>query len=236
MLVLGLDTGADGGIVVLSAVSETAEVLPVFAASWHEAGRWSASWTGREAPTGRRAGADTLVGVIVRLARFGLAKELPGPVDAVVFEGAYVGVNVRSALSGTRTCGRILGALESELWISRTVEVRELPNGSWWKLCGLPPSITTRDDRKEESVRRVPTLIPGLRGLMNQIPGGDHVSDAAALAWVGVRHGAHRGTDREWEARIALASGRKAKCRKVAKVEGGEVAPAPAKRRTRTAR
>lgn len=236
MLVLGLDTGAAGGIVALSAASETAELRAVFAASWREAdGRWASTWTGTGSAVSRRAGADTLVGAIVRLARFGLAKELTAPVDAVVFEGAYVGLNVRSALSGTRTCGRILGALESELWLSRSIVVREIPNGTWWKLCGLPASVTTRDERKEESVRRVPGIVPGLRELMTQIPGGDHVSDAAGMGWVGVRHGAHRGTDREWEARIALASGRKPKRRKVARVEG-DAAPAPAKRRTRTAR
>lgn len=232
MLILGLDPGAEGALTVLSADGEAGDPRAVFVASWGPSGdRCAASWSGSGTATRRRASSDTLVETLVRLARFGM-RDL-GQIDAVVFEGAYVGPNPRGALTGAATRGAILAALQVELWLGRSVPVREIANGSWWTLCGMPPSMTAREDRKRESVRRVPLLVPGLADLLEQVPGGDHATDSAAIAFAGVRHGAARGEPGEWKARVDRACG---KVKRAAPKRGGaEVAERPP-RKTRSAR
>jgi hypothetical protein len=210
MRVLGLDPGGEGALVVIEG-EEAGLARAIAAASWRMQGdRWRFDWSGGGSAHRRVAFARTLPGAIAGIARW-LLEPLGAVPDASCYEAAFLFKNPQAAISIAASRGAILATLECCLWLGRSPPVREVQNGSWWKLCGLPPGAREREERKEQSLRCVPGLVPGLAELLAQVSGGDHVTDAAACALVGLRHGAERGTASEWEARLALASGRTAR-------------------------
>lgn len=205
MLALGLDPGSSGAI-VLADGGETGPVRAVSGASWsylRDSGRWRYDWSGTEHPSRRLGYSRSLAGAVAGAARrIGLSDV---EVAVLAWETAYVGPNPATAIALAHNRGAAVAALELSSWPGLVVPGRGIPNGSWWAACGLDRRITDRDARKAEAIRSVPSVLPGLAELLDALHGREHVADAGGVVYAALRHGAHRGTAKELESRMADA-------------------------------
>lgn len=206
--VLTIDPGGDGAAALLGREHDGGDVLVLGAVVWRavSARKHVVSWV-----RGSRM-QRTTVSTIAQVGALGIPGALldpDGPVpDAVLVEGAFVGVDARASLGTAREAGRIEAALECAAWPGRPPTTRVVDPNLWWRALGMPPA-RQRADRKRISVAEVPNLIPGMAEVLRLLGRSDHLTDAAGLGAVGLRHAAWDDvTDCEWTARLSDAGTR----------------------------